>query len=790
MSFLPPPPGLPRPPSASAGLPPPPPPASVKAPLPAASTVAKSAVAAPAKPSVSVPMAAAKPEKGFVDRSVRVEAENWQDKYLEGGVKVLDVLTGSPSLVEAVARTKDAMGKRIMMFIGPTGAGKSTVVNYLLGHELEIIETPAGDEHLQITTGKKGVPVAALGGAVEACTLYPECYSDPAADLCYCDCPGFFDTRGPLGRIITNMSNDMVAKSSAAIGGIVMLVEDAALYGQKASGFRELAMTLGHMIKDLDKKTPEELAYLKSSMTVIYNAKGFLHKRNLEKIRLKLEELLASERPKLERLHQQSLLPGVSSEPQVAYADAFSKVMVMTFMKDLLDAGRFVMVDPLDSGASREQILRCLRAAPGIDKHFLSFSDMDPAQNQMTEIMIQIAGEANLLMTNTHIAGDEMVYYRKRMTELFEALAGIQKQLDASSNQGIGFVETLANSRGETVAALKTKREQLAEKEAEARALTSDVEALKRQLALVDTDERTLCFEQEHEISTAGRVARATAWTVGFFAGIGAFPLAILDQVVFNCGISHGISKFVTCKKIEYHGVPFNEIKLSPGLEGKPETCDKSKGVLIFQIDAISSTSGLHCLQLYTEKRLMSGNPQKIALLKKQLGIGCDEGKLKSLARVLADIAGLQKKIREDEAFLVSLSSDADSIKDAMTARKAQLEGRREEINAERRDITERILPAKQGILEANQAHFRAGLPIYSLVQQVALALCFHMDRNARFDGIRQFMETMARDGAAVASSAGVRAGATTAFAGAMTGGVAKARNIADASPESEVWSD
>ena len=90
-----------------------------------------------------------------------------------------------------------AQGKSLVFVIGNAGVGKSTFINYMLGHLFEY----QGIEYLNedgITETKeilavKGKPsiFAPMGDGMEGVTQYPACYSTES--LVFTDCPGFQD---------------------------------------------------------------------------------------------------------------------------------------------------------------------------------------------------------------------------------------------------------------------------------------------------------------------------------------------------------------------------------------------------------------------------------------------------------------------------------------------------------------------------------------------------------------------------------------------------------------------
>ena len=88
-----------------------------------------------------------------------------------------------------------------LILIGVTGAGKSTVVNYLAGKQLEAIEDKYEDDeyYIEVSDAIKGIEI---GKGKSSCTKMPARWISNKK-VAYWDCPGFSDTEGPV-QDITN----------------------------------------------------------------------------------------------------------------------------------------------------------------------------------------------------------------------------------------------------------------------------------------------------------------------------------------------------------------------------------------------------------------------------------------------------------------------------------------------------------------------------------------------------------------------------------------------------------
>ncbi len=125
-------------------------------------------------------------------------------------------------LMEGNKHIEEINGKTIIPIWGFTGAGKSTVVNYFLGHELVQSKIIAGElpkyQLRKKEDAKKGATIGLSDGCSE--TLYPHAYSLEDKKV-ITDYPGFRDTRGDTMRICSSICTDQAVLQAAALQAIV-----------------------------------------------------------------------------------------------------------------------------------------------------------------------------------------------------------------------------------------------------------------------------------------------------------------------------------------------------------------------------------------------------------------------------------------------------------------------------------------------------------------------------------------------------------------------------------------
>lgn len=102
--------------------------------------------------------------------------------------------------------------KRLNLILGATGAGKSTLFNYLNGVPLKIIEGVNTDgsknQEIKLEVDKSklppNIPIAPIGHGFISETTIPNFAKSQYSNVTYVDCAGEFDTRDILQSIINS----------------------------------------------------------------------------------------------------------------------------------------------------------------------------------------------------------------------------------------------------------------------------------------------------------------------------------------------------------------------------------------------------------------------------------------------------------------------------------------------------------------------------------------------------------------------------------------------------------
>jgi GTP-binding protein EngB required for normal cell division len=145
------------------------------------------------------------------------------------------------TLSEAISNVESACGKDVVLILGNTHAGKSTIVNYLLGCTMKI------------EGGSRAVPTALTSSMARANTKYGSSETKfPAVyefedRYALCDCPGFFDIRGEEEKICGSILTEMVVRNARSLRAMVV-VDFSSIQAGKGFDFIRLGDTLNKLI--------------------------------------------------------------------------------------------------------------------------------------------------------------------------------------------------------------------------------------------------------------------------------------------------------------------------------------------------------------------------------------------------------------------------------------------------------------------------------------------------------------------------------------------------------------
>jgi GTP-binding protein EngB required for normal cell division len=165
---------------------------------------------------------------------------------------------------------------QIVLFIGMTGVGKSTLINYLNGVDLESFSSNGGVSYkLKVKDANKELPGIKIGhSGVVSCTRYPGVYSPTEKLFSFIDMPGFGDTgdsNDGKSRIARDIANayfrKMITDKSSAIK-IILVVSHNEL-NDRAGNLPKSLRDLANFIQGIESADTAIVERIKHAIAIV-----------------------------------------------------------------------------------------------------------------------------------------------------------------------------------------------------------------------------------------------------------------------------------------------------------------------------------------------------------------------------------------------------------------------------------------------------------------------------------------------------------------------------------------
>ena len=297
-------------------------------------------------------------------------------------------------LCKAEIQLDKMKNKELVMFIGSTGAGKSTIVSYLLGATLESSQNRMGECVVKISGVSDSFPI--IGQSVGTSeTTYAQGFEFDTTtqakegfnNCLLCDCPGFHDTRGTEYELCTNLSIDKTIKQSENIKAIVLVIPYASFLVERGQIILKTFETLTDMVPSF----LEENEIWKSVFILITKTAGFenilksLKNRIIEHI-IECQTLIS---------HAASAgIEGCGSYDTIAYVQR--KLAIWQKILKILEADQLKIIF-LTNKAEKPRLLRKFTQSPSIPRAAFN-------STMLTEEMIKKFGDLIEISAHTWTA--------------------------------------------------------------------------------------------------------------------------------------------------------------------------------------------------------------------------------------------------------------------------------------------------------------------------------------------------------------------------------------------------
>lgn len=370
-------------------------------------------------------------------------------------------------LRDMIPHAKRAFKKNIVALIGPTGTGKSTITNHLLGKEM--VFKDAGREGAKdlperiVVNGEEVAPIGHLLTTSE--TLYAHTYEIPThPNLAVVDCGGFYDTRGVAEEVTVVTSVRLTLESAKSVKLAICCDYNIAMM-PRAVGLTDLIQTvLERLLADyqasnsvlflITKPVPNRKGVMPTAVTVV---------DHIRKIIKELTEL------------------GAGPE----------RIAIYKYI--IREEGRYVvMYDPLED-RSRREVFSLLQNMPAIENTKSAFNPAYSAHAAVAllEEVVAIAVVGNNLFRN---------YFnnRQKTTDCSAELLTLEESIDrqrtsiAELGRDNADPETIRQIeeriRGESQAVIQRAEQDIARLQVSVREREAAIVALNERIALMDRE--------------------------------------------------------------------------------------------------------------------------------------------------------------------------------------------------------------------------------------------------------------------------------------------------------------
>ncbi len=166
--------------------------------------------------------------------------------------------------------------EKMVMFVGVSGGGKSTLISYLGGAELKPIKKLGGEWGLE---ADKELPGISIGHAFRSETFCPKAYSPESSDFSYIDLPGFEDSRSEAHDIASSYFRAEIAKRASYLKIVIVVPKsDFSSAGRGVTLERAIATVANFLHSDESVKLP----YISLVVTQVDTKEFFDAKREIK----------------------------------------------------------------------------------------------------------------------------------------------------------------------------------------------------------------------------------------------------------------------------------------------------------------------------------------------------------------------------------------------------------------------------------------------------------------------------------------------------------------------------
>lgn len=311
------------------------------------------------------------------------------------------------SLIQrAYPKIETAANKNIVLVLGNLGAGKSSIVDYLLGCRMRAENRGTR----RVAVPEEGQQVyAPIGHSFEAQTLFPEVYTNGTSSYFYCDCPGFEDNRTLEERICASISTQMAINKASSVK-VMVVIDNNSFRVDRAASFRKLSNTLSKLFSRLDHfDQQEEFPFL----FVINKADPWVEAAHVV---ADIREIISAEDTTIATMlsRVQGRFRSLDSERRREIQNTRTMLGFLNFMLQGGESNIHV-IDVFDTPhhlqSSRQEIETALSSLPSIGKESFNFERYDDMRVKFNEVIYKIIEDSTGILKEKREIPQRIRYY-------------------------------------------------------------------------------------------------------------------------------------------------------------------------------------------------------------------------------------------------------------------------------------------------------------------------------------------------------------------------------------------
>jgi TPR repeat protein/energy-coupling factor transporter ATP-binding protein EcfA2 len=280
-------------------------------------------------------------------------------------------------LIDAFKAVETGANKDIILLLGNTGSGKSTLVNYLLHCSMKAYNNPKTNKKYVIVA--QGFERAKIGMKhSDSATLYPEIFQSQEGHF-YCDCPGFGDSRGLEYQICAPIAIKSAIHFARNVRALILVIDWPSVESNRANGLRKAFQALREFLTN-NEGDAVKLETLQKSIIFVFTKTDLVPTSiDLSNILQCIEEI---------KIEQEKL------------ETAEAAVIVSVCQLLLKNPNHVIQANSLDSGESRKKILDCIAQPASIPPRVFGFPGETAVKKECRGVVERISAEGLQLIQN------------------------------------------------------------------------------------------------------------------------------------------------------------------------------------------------------------------------------------------------------------------------------------------------------------------------------------------------------------------------------------------------------